>query len=836
MLGAMSDLPTTPEGGLDPAEAARRLAAEGPNVVARDAPKQLWRLIFELVTEPMIALLVILVIIYLVLGELREAIAMSASVLAIIFLTLFQEWRTEKAVAALRDLASPRALVVRGGERLRIPSAEVVAGDRLVLEEGDRVPADGVLVDSGKGVEGEGVHVDESLLTGESVSVDKTRGDEVFSSTLVVGGRAHFVATHTGARTRVGKLGAALADLTPEVSPLRKQVDRLVKVFGAIAVVSCLSLTLGLFLAGRGLIPAVLSGIGLAIGLIPEEYPVILTVFLALGAWRMAKEHVLIRRLPAIEALGSATVLTVDKTGTLTENQMRVTAVWTEARGVEQAGALSDEAGRVLAAGALACRRETVEPMDLAFWKAAPELRVESERWTLVRDYPFGRDPATNQRELSAARAFRRSEGAPCTITVKGVPEAVFALASLDEEKRAALLETVAAMGREGLRVLAVAEAVHEGEPPVDRHAVAFSFLGLVGIEDPVRADVPEAIRAVERAGIRILVITGDDPETARAVAKKAGLAAANVIRGAELDALTDAELRERLPTISVIARAVPEHKLRVVQALAARGDVVAMTGDGVNDALALKASAIGIAMGGRGTDVAREAASIVLTDDRFASIVSGLRRGRRIFANLQRASAFIVVVHVVVAGLVLLTAALGLPAALLPLHIVALELLIDPACSVVYESEPEPPGLMDRPPRPTNASLLDRFGIVSSLLVGGLALGVCLALHLYALDAGVSEEASRFSVFVGLVTTILVSIVASRTGLVWASAPNKAFLLTVVAAALALTLAMLAEPVRAALHWEMASWQLLLGSVGGCTLAVVLGQAVARLVVRRTV
>jgi Ca2+-transporting ATPase len=827
------NLPALPERGLDRDEAARRLAAEGPNTVARDAPKQLWRLIVEIVTEPMIALLLILVVIYLALGELREAIAMSASVLAIVALTLFQEWRTEKAVAALRELASPRALVVRGGERLRIPSSDVVRGDRLVLEEGDRVPADGVLVDSGKHVEGEGLHVDESLLTGESVAVQKEAGAQVYSSTLVVGGRAYLTVTEVGASTRVGKLGKALSELTTEVSPLRKQVDRLVKVFGTVAVVACVSLAVGLWLAGRGLVPAVLAGIGLAIGMIPEEYPVILTVFLALGAWRMAKEHVLVRRLPAIEALGSATVLAVDKTGTLTENRMRVTALWPDEERQRIDEVLSEASQRLLRAGALASRRETVEPMDAAFWLACPQLRAESDSWALVRDYPFGRDPATQARELTSARAFRVASEASSNISLKGVPEAVFDLCQLRGDVRAEMTTRIAALAAEGLRVLGVAEASAPGDAPPDRHALSFSFLGLVGIEDPVRADVPAAVHTIEEAGLRILVITGDDPETARAVAKKAGLTVARVVRGADLDPLSEPALEALLPTLSVIARAQPEHKLRVVRALAARGDVVAMTGDGVNDALALKAAAIGIAMGGRGTDVARESASIVLTDDRFASIVSGLHRGRRIFENLRRASAFIVVVHVVVVGLVLLSAALGMPAALMPLHIVALELLIDPACSVVYESEPAPLDLMSRPPRPTDASLLDRFGIVSSLLVGGLALAVCMGLHLYALDEGVSEEASRFSVFVGLVTTVLVTIVAGRAGLPKGGS-NRALAVTAVLAVLALVLAIVVTPVRAALHWAIAPLSLLAMSVAGCATAVLLGINVARLIVPR--
>jgi Ca2+-transporting ATPase len=820
------------EEGLEPAEAARRLAAEGPNAVTTSKAKQLPKLILELVTEPMIGLLLVLVVIYLVLGELREAIAMGVSVLGIITLTLFQEWRTERAVEALKDLASPKAVVIRGGKATRIESAELVRGDRILLEEGDRIPADGVLIPSKKDAPEESLHIDESLLTGESVAVIKTQDELVFSSTLVVGGRAHVEVTAIGANTRIGKLGTALGKLAPEVSPLRKQVDRLVKIFGAMGLTACALFSIGLWLRGDGLVPSLLSGIGLAIGMIPEEYPVVLTVFLAMGAWRMAKEHVLVRRLPAIEALGSATVLSCDKTGTLTENQMRITALWTANAGVETLeGEGSVEAQHILRAGALASRRETAEPMDAAFWRTMKALREESQSWELVHDHPFGQDAVTGRREISAARAFRVPGTSTTTVSLKGAPEAVLELCRVDEALHAKVLEGIRALAAQGLRVLAVGEATHEGETPEDRREIAFQFLGLVGIEDPVRADVPEAMRAIQRAGIRILIITGDDPETARAVAIKAGLDAPEVIRGDALDALDDKQLQAKLPSIQVIARAQPEQKLRVVQALAARGDVVAMTGDGVNDSLALKASAIGIAMGGRGTDVAREAASIVLTDDRFASIVSGLSRGRRIFENLRRASAFILVVHIVVAGLVLIPAAFGLPAALLPLHIVALELLIDPACSVVFESEPMPLGLMERPPRALNASVLNRFGVISSVAVGVLSLGAGIGVFMYGIAQNVPETAARFCVFAGIVTAILTSILASRVGQI--KSHNRAYIIAASASALALAIGLFVPPLREALHWAIPPVGLLAMSIGLSMGAVVLGQMLSHAFVR---
>lgn len=805
------------EAGLSAAEAASRLRRDGPNVLADTQTKGLFALLAALVAEPMIALLLAAVALYLVLGEIREALLMSGSVVVILALTLVTEWRTERAARALRELGSPRALVIRDGVPTRIPGAEVVAGDLVQIDEGDRVPADGELL---PGAQGELLRVDESLLTGESAPITKDAASEVgrqlLAGTLVAFGGGRMRVTATGRRTRMGALGARLGELAPETSPLRRDIDRLVRLFAALGLGASLLLLAWLALSGTPITEALLAGIGLAIGMIPEEYPVILTVFLAIGAWRMSREHVLVRRLPAIEALGATTVLCVDKTGTLTVNRMRLSTLWTPAGGRQSAaGALDEASARLLAAAAAASRKTTSEPMDAALASAAEDAGLAPEG-VPTHEYPFGKiEPAEGIDEdlsralsRSAARAWRAPGGAPVVLGLKGALEAVLHLSCAPRHEREAYAAAASELAAAGLRVLAIARAEHDPAAPLpaSRAALPWQLLGLVGIADPVREEVPEAVKACLGAGVRILMITGDHPETARAIAREAGIAPIELLTGPELELLTDAELSSRLATLTVVARAHPEHKLRLVEALSARGEVVAMTGDGVNDALALKAATIGIAMGARGTDVAREAASIVLADDRFDSIVAGLRRGRRIFENLQRASGFVLMVHVLLAGLALVPVVLGHPSALLPLHIVLLELIVDPSCSIVFEREPAPADLLTRPPRDPRTSVLERREVVPALAAGLACLAVIVGLYVAGLAQGASPESARLTAFLGVVTALVASIPLGRVpGTVRSDASSRRALAVLVVTVLAgLGLLIGAPSARSALHWAL--------------------------------
>jgi Ca2+-transporting ATPase len=718
------------------------------------------RSILAVLREPMLLLLLGAGTIYLLLGDRTEALTLLFFVAVVITITLVQERKTERALTALRDLSSPRALVIRGGERRRIAGREVVRDDLLVLAEGDRVPADAVLAGSGL------LELDESMLTGESVAVSKSGSEaRVFAGTLVVRGQGLAQVSATGQRTEMGRIGTALASLESGRTPLQEEVGRIVRAISFVGLGLCAALVLLYGLRGGGWLEGLLAGIALAMAVLPEEFPVVLTVFMAIGAWRISKSRVLARRLPAVEALGAATVLCTDKTGTLTENRMRVARLLSgSALHVVDGGGLPEEVHEVVEFGILASQRDPFDPMERAFHALGQDaLRGTEhlhEEWELVREYPLSPEL------LAMAHVWRSPDGARLVVAAKGAAEAIADLCHLDAAAQAVLRAHVAEMGADGLRVLGVARAFFAaGELPSIQHDFDFELVGLVGLADPVRAGVPAAVAECRAAGVRVVMITGDAPETARAIGRTIGLDDSQPpMTGRELEALSDAELARRLPGLHVFARVVPEQKLRLVQALRAQGEVVAMTGDGVNDAPALKAAHIGVAMGGRGTDVAREAAALVVTDDDFSSIVAAVRLGRRIYDNLRRAMAYVVAVHVPIAGLALLPVLFGWPLVLFPVHIVFLELVIDPACSIAFEAEPEEPGLMRRPPRRVGASLFSRKLLVMSLLQGTCLLAVTLVVFRIGWRHSSSESSARALAFAALIAGNVALILVNRS------------------------------------------------------------------------
>jgi Ca2+-transporting ATPase len=762
--------------GLSEAEAGERLRNEGYNELPGARSRTTLTIALEVLREPMFLLLVAAGSIYFVLGDVGEASVLLGFVLVVMGITIFQEKRTERVLEALRDLTSPRALVIRDGQQRRIPGREVVRGDILLLTEGDRVPADAAVLSSSK------LQIDESLLTGESVPVNKTpwdgkeaiarpRGDNlpfVYSGTLIVQGQALAEALATGARSEIGRIGKALQELATEATPLQRQTGRLVRLLAAIGLALCLVLIVVYGLTRQDWVGGILAGITLAMATLPEEFPVVLTVFLALGAWRISRRRVLTRRVPAIETLGSATVLCVDKTGTLTQNRMAVHTLYAAGEyfrvpDEQDARPLPEKFHELLEFGILASELDPFDPMERAMHGLGKRYLARTEHlhddWELAHEYGLSR-------ELPAmSHVWKSSQHEEYVVAAKGAPEAIADLCHLAPAAASALAEEVDRLSAQGLRVLAVADARFQGRewPPL-QHDFAFRLLGLVALADPLRPTVPAALKECKAAGIRVVMITGDYPGTARAIAREAGFDPGEVMTGAELDRMPESSLRARLNHTNIFARVVPDQKLKLVNAFKANGEVVAMTGDGVNDAPALKAAHIGIAMGGRGTDVAREAASLVLLDDDFASIVEAVRLGRRIYDNLRKAMAYIMAVHVPIAGLSLLPVLFGWPLVLLPVHIAFLELVIDPACSIVFEGEREEPNAMNRPPRDPHEPLFAGWNLALSLLQGAGVLLVALAVFWIALDRKLDEGVARALVFTTLVAANIALIFVNRS------------------------------------------------------------------------
>ncbi len=762
--------------GLSDSEAAARLKAEGYNEIPSAKRRSFFAIAFDVLREPMFLLLVASGVIYLLLGDLAEALMLLGFVFVVIGITIYQERKTERSLEALRDLSSPRALVIRDGDRRRVPGREVVRGDLVVLSEGDRVPADGVLLESTN------LSTDESLLTGESVPVRKVpwdgaqemgrpRGDDlpfVYSGTLAVRGQGVAEVRATGTRTEMGKIGKALETVKQEDTSLQHETRRLVRNLAVLGLSLCVVVVVVYGATRADWLNGFLAGIALAMAMLPEEFPVVLTVFLALGAWRISQKRVLTRRMPAVESLGSATVLCVDKTGTLTLNRMTVARVFGDGHpcdvGRNGAAPLPDECHEVMEFAVLASQKDPFDPMERAIRELGQNGLANTEHlhgdWTLVREYPLS--PAL----LAMSHVWRSPAGDRYVIAAKGAPEAIADLCHLDEKRWRQMTDHVDVMARDGLRVLGVARAYFRAtDLPGEQHDFEFEYLGLVGLADPVRPTVPPAIQECYKAGIRVVMITGDHPVTASHIAREIGLMPRDaVITGAELDAMSDQELQSRVKTVNIFARVVPEQKLRLVQALKANGEVVAMTGDGVNDAPALKAANIGVAMGGRGTDVARESASLVLLDDDFSSIVQAVRLGRRIFDNLRKAMTYILAIHVPIAGVSLVPVLLGWPLILLPVHIVFLELVIDPACSIVFEAEPEERDVMGRPPRDPKERLFRGRTVAMSLLQGAIVLGIVLGVFALSRYRGLEEGQARALTFATLVFGNLGLILTNRS------------------------------------------------------------------------
>lgn len=760
--------------GLSQVEAEKILQTDGYNELPSQKKQSGFFILFKVLSEPMLLLLIVAGGIYLFLGEVKDALMLLTFVFVVVGITFYQERKTERTLEALRDLSSPRALVIRDGEQKRIAGKEVVRGDIIIVREGDRIPADSMVLSC------ENLSIDESLLTGESMPVRKMEwdgkmakqkpgGDDlpfVFSGTMVVNGRGLVKVNSTGLHTEIGKIGKSLENIKEEETLLRKETKKIVRSVAVIGIVLCIFVVIFYTFIKGSLLNGVLAGITLSMAMLPEEFPVVLLVFLTLGAWRISKRKVLTRRPAAIETLGAATVLCTDKTGTLTLNKMELSSLYTTNSFCEiknlVSTKLSEEFETLLKFGILASQKDPFDPIEKELNKIGnlyfKKIKETYDNYDLIREYSL------SKKLLALSHVWQSKDKKNFILASKGAPEAILELCHSSDKQKEEILKKVKEMSKKGLRVLGVAKGIFRGNILSDnQHDFDFEFVGLLGFIDPVRATVPGAVKEAYDAGMRVIVITGDYPGTAQFIAKEIGIKnTEEYLTGEDLEKMDHLKLREKIKTVNIFARVVPEQKLLIVNALKANDEIVAMTGDGVNDAPALKSANIGVAMGERGTDVAREASSLVLLNDDFSSIVVAVRLGRRIYDNLKRAMGYILAVHVPIAGMSILPLFFNMPVVLLPAHIAFLELIIDPACSTVFEAEKEDKNIMKRPPRNLRERIFSFKTISISIMQG---LGILIAtflLFVFAIKTGRTEIEARSIAFVALVLGNLMLILVN--------------------------------------------------------------------------
>lgn len=736
--------------GLSEAQAREKIIKYGYNNLQVEEKKYFWEILFDIIREPMILLLVIASVIYLFLGDKSEAIMLSSSIIVIIAITLFQERRTQKSLQALKKLSAPMASVIREGEVRRISALEIVCDDVIIIEEGDRVPADAQILSAFD------LRIDESLLTGESIAVEKNINQEIYAGTLVVAGHASAKITAIGLKTKMGQIGITLGQLKEEKTILQKQVSKIITTTAIIGFLLCILLVVTYYLTRGNLLEGILAGIALAMGILPEEFAVVLTIFIAIGAWQLAKKNVLARQMATVETLGKANVLCFDKTGTLTLNKMSIVEIAYKDK--IATGKNIIDAIDVIEYGILASKEQTIDPIEVAFKQTYLSLigKEYKNELSLVKEY------AIDEKSITFVRVYKNNQ---ILAAAKGAPEDVAELCHINKDDFNKLNLQIESMAKKGLKILAVAKQKAPLEKiPDNRHDIEFEFLGLVGFADPLKPESKYAIARCYDAGVRVMLITGDYPITAANIAEQIGLRNIENISGVQLDEMTKAEIKEKVKITNVFSRVSPDQKLIIINALRENGDVVAMIGDGTNDAPALKAADIGVSMGKKGTEVAREASDIVLLDDNFSSVVEGIGLGRNIYNNLKKAINYIITFHIPIAGLALLPAVFNLPLILLPAHIVFLELIVDPTCTLVFQAENNVATLMKAPPIKNNDTLLGGFAFLRNLITGLIILGVTFLIYVFSLHAGISNEKARAITFLSLIFANLTLMITVRS------------------------------------------------------------------------
>ncbi|MGY5216799.1 cation-translocating P-type ATPase [Clostridium butyricum] len=753
-------------GGLNSEEVEKLQRKYGMNeLIIQEKPNMLKKFL-GVFKEPMFLLLLIAATVYFLLGAPKDGAIMLVFVGFVASITFIQEWKTEKTMNALKDLTSPKVNTLRNGKNILIKSTELVPGDVVFLSEGERIPADCIVLEPSN------FSVDESILTGESEyvmkvsttqsekSTDYWKKDILYAGTLCVFGKCTAIVKFTGINTEYGKIGKAISEAKDEPTPLQKKVSILVKNIAIAGVILCISVMVTSYFYSFNILNSILSGISLAMAIIPEEFPVVLTVFLSMGAYRLAKNNTLMRKISAVETLGSATVLCVDKTGTITQNKMKVKSIYSDGRIFNNEDLKNQELSDLMV---LSCEKDPYDPMEKAILEAANLSQLE----TLYK-YDLSKKIAFDSKTKRMANIYIKDN--KYYVAVKGSAETVLGLCNLDKETMDEINIEIDKMASNGLRVLALADCTSE-KVYEDLECYELTFKALVGLQDPPKEGVEEAIKLCKKAGIRVVMITGDYSKTAMAIGEEIGLKFTDkVIVGNEIDSLSENELCEVVKSCDVFSRVIPEQKMKIVKALKKNGEIVAMTGDGVNDAPALKSADIGIAMGQRGTEVAKEAAHMILMDDNFTTIVKSVKDGRRVYDNIRKAMVYILIIHIPIAAMAMFAPLFNLPPLLLPMHIMLLELIIDPTCSIVFEGEPAEANIMENPPRPPQEPLLTRNLTIKVVLQGVVMfLAAFMPFH-YMIDLGISSEYARsFSLITFIVANVtLVLVNRSNTELLY--------------------------------------------------------------------
>jgi len=728
------------------AEATRILAEVGPNVLQATPPISPWKLLLEQFKNVLVLILLFAAAVSAALGHEVEAISILVIVIFSVVLGFVQEFRAERAIEALKKLTAPTATVIRDGDEVEISASDVVPGDTLILETGDRVAADGRLEHTAS------LQVMESALTGESNPVTKSApADTVFAGTVITMGRGRALVTSTGMQTEFGKIAQMLSTVETTRTSLQITLDRLSKTLGKVALGIIAVIVVVGVVRGQPFLEIFMFGIALAVAVVPEALPAVVTISLALGVQRLVKREALLRRLPAIETLGITSVICSDKTGTLTKDEMTVRSVWT-----------SGDERKVLLAGTLCSDARAVYDSSTQRWKVRGD---PTEGAIVIAAAVAGmhKDDVDREYERIAELPFTSERKRMTTIHrsgsthhafSKGAPEVIVASCTLSEDERTAILEQSKLMASQALRVLAVAEKEHiDPQTPINVHESGMSFLGLIGMMDPPRVEVFDALKTCERAGIRVIMITGDHPITAQAVARELGVFRADrVITGAELTEMSDEALELIIKDVDVFARVAPAHKLRLVDILQRDGQIVAMTGDGVNDAPALRKADIGVAMGITGTDVAKEAADMTLTSDNFASIVAAVEEGRNIFGNIKKYLMFVLSSNVDEIGLIAASIVMGLPTPLTALQLLYINLATAGLPALALAVDPPDTDLMQRPPRDPRQKIFTRK-VLTLMMIGGVwATIVNLLIYHWAVWNGTDQTEAMSLTFITLI------------------------------------------------------------------------------------